>query len=176
MPNPCLCTEICLYTCKYLCTELCLHLISVLRYAYTPVSISVLRYAQTLTVLRYAQVYREPFWVDVVQQREEKRLRRMGIVCFNCGEDHHLKDCPEVREGGRRMGGRDHGRRGGRVKGDCTLFLSLSLSPFILSYLVYTSLTSSLSHSTHSPRTPPAYRPDDKNTWHPWALQEQTKG
>lgn len=24
------------------------------------------------------------------------RLRRMSIKCFNCGEDHHIRDCPEV--------------------------------------------------------------------------------
>ena len=33
-----------------------------------------------------------------VDAREEKRRRRMAIKCFNCGDDHHLDDCPLVRK------------------------------------------------------------------------------
>ena len=44
----------------------------------------------------YGQVYMEPFWIDHVSEREERRLRRMAIKCFNCGDYHHLDDCPEV--------------------------------------------------------------------------------
>jgi hypothetical protein len=46
----------------------------------------------------YGQVYLQPFWVDAVRQGEERRLRRMAIACFNCGEDHHIKDCPERKD------------------------------------------------------------------------------
>ena len=74
---------------------------------------------------RYPQVYHEPFWINPAVAREEQRwlqlcdfgwtrahltltfdlwpftlllprLRRMTITCFNCGEDHHMKDCPQV--------------------------------------------------------------------------------
>ena len=38
----------------------------------------------------------EPFWIDPVTEREERRLRRMAIKCFNCGDYHHLDDCPMV--------------------------------------------------------------------------------
>ncbi|CAI8027177.1 Zinc finger CCHC domain-containing protein 8 [Geodia barretti] len=50
------------------------------------------------TAVLYGQVYLEPFWVDVVGEREERRRRRMGIACFNCGDDHHIKDCPEPKD------------------------------------------------------------------------------
>ena len=52
--------------------------------------------ALTCCVDSYSQVYSEPFWLDQVEEREMKRLQRMAIKCFNCGDDHHLKDCPEV--------------------------------------------------------------------------------
>ena len=45
---------------------------------------------------RYGQVYLEPFWINPLVEQEERRLRRMAIKCFNCGEDHHIKDCPLV--------------------------------------------------------------------------------
>ena len=38
----------------------------------------------------------EPFWVSAVTEQEERRLRRMAIKCFNCGDYHHLDDCPMV--------------------------------------------------------------------------------
>ena len=38
----------------------------------------------------------DPFWIDPFVAREEKRLRKMAIKCFNCGDDHHINQCPEV--------------------------------------------------------------------------------
>ena len=57
-------------------------------------------------------MYAEPFWIDPFVAKEEKRLRRMAIKCFNCGEDHHINHCTEVRMEGR--GGGEEGEGEGR--------------------------------------------------------------
>lgn len=50
------------------------------------------------TQVVFDQVYTEPFWIDRFVAKEEKRLRRMAIKCFNCGEDHHINQCTEPKD------------------------------------------------------------------------------
>lgn len=50
------------------------------------------------TQVVFDRIYSEPFWIDPFVAKEEKRLRKMAIKCFNCGEDHHINQCTEPRD------------------------------------------------------------------------------